>query len=389
MHKRSLAIGALALMLLASAAAVEAGWDEGVAAFNAKNYQEAARQFQAFVDERPDVYEGHYMLGQVLLVLKRNSDALAHLRKAYDLNSDDLGVQMALGKAYLTNGRYADAASVLGKIDASGLRAKQRVALHQMLATAFEKTGDDRRALVEKKRAADADPSDADLQYAYGAAAFNAGDLDGAIAALERAVRLDSRDAGKQKTYAQALLRKGRTSQGNAKVSAYQKASQALTTVVAADASYDNLILLAGAQLGAKQYDQALSSLERAAGKNSSDWLLQFYMGQVYTQKEQYRSAEASLKQALNKASANKDKVTVWRQLGFVYEKMKDYDDAIAAYRQAGDNAGVRRAQENQQTAQYNKQVEAEAAEIQRLQEEKKKLEEQLKNLPGSRPPVR
>ncbi|MHC4816281.1 MAG: tetratricopeptide repeat protein, partial [Planctomycetota bacterium] len=238
MYKKALAIGAVVALGLASAAAVRAGWDEGVAAFGAKDYQQAAREFQEVVDQQPDLFQGHYMLGQSLLKLKRTQDALPHLRKAYDLNPSDLSVQMILGKAYTDSRRYADAATVLGKIDASSLPAKHRVALHQMLAKAYEKTGDERRMRGQLKAAADADPRNADLQYAYGAAAFNAGDMQGALTALARAAQLAPNDADKQKTYAQALLRQGRTSQGNTKLDSYRKASVALSRVIAANASY-------------------------------------------------------------------------------------------------------------------------------------------------------
>ncbi len=112
-------------------------------------------------------------------------------------------------------------------------------------------------------------------------------------------------------------------------------------------------------------------------------------MGQAYTQKQQYRTAEQKLKEALNKASTSEDKVTVWKQLGFVYEKTKEYENAKAAYRQAGDSAAVSRVEENQRTAEFNKEVEQEAAEIRRLQEEQDRLKEELKNLPGAKPPVR
>ena len=179
-----------------------------------------------------------------------------------------------------------------------------------------------------------------------------------------------------------------RTSSGNAKLDAYRKASSALRRVVAADGSYDNLIMLAGAQLGAKEYDGALGSLERAAAKNTNDWLPAFYMGQAYTQKGQYRSAEQSLKQALTKASSNEDKTKIYQNLGLVYEKQKNYDNAIAAYRSAGDESGVRRAQENKETDAFNKDVEQEAAEIEAMKAEEEKLKEQLKNLPGAKPPV-
>lgn len=387
MYKRAFTTAVLAALALASAGAVSAGWDEGVAAFKAGNMEAAAREFQEVVDQQPDLYQGHYMLGQTLIKMSRLSDALPHLRKAYDLDPDNLGVQMVLGKAYTDSRRYADAVTVLGKIDASKT-GKHQVALHQMLAKAYEKTGDEQRMRGQLKLAADADPKNADLRYAYGAAAFNAGDMSGALAALAKAVELDPKDTGKQKTYAQALLRKGRTSQGAAKLDAYGKASSALSRVVAADGSYDNLIMLAGAQLGAKQYDEALQSLERAAGKNSNDWLPQYYMGQAYTQKGQYRSAEDKLNQALTKATKNEDKVTIYGQLGYVYEKQKRYDNAIAAYRSAGDSNAVRRAEENKQTAEFNKDVEAEAKAIAELKAEEERLKQQLKSLPGAKPPV-
>ncbi len=388
MFRRSPIIATLAILALGSAGAVSAGWDQGVAAFQAKNYTQAAIEFQEVVEQQPDLYQGHYMLGQSLAAQKKMQDALPHLRKAYDLNPNDVGVQMVLGKAYTDSRRYADAVSVLGKMDASKLPTKNRVVLHQMLAKAYEKTGDERRMRGALSSAADADPSNADLRYTYGAAAFNAGDVDGAIAALGKAVQLDPGDVKKQKTYAQALLRKGRTSSGATKADAYKKASAALGKVVAKDDSYDNLIMLAGAQLGAKEYDGTLKTVERAAAKNSNEWLPQYYMGQAYTQKEQFRSAEEKLKEALTKASKNDDKVTIYGQLGYVYEKQKRYDNAIAAYNSAGDRAGVQRAEENKKTDAFNKDVEEEAAERAAMKAEEDRLKEQLKSLPGAKPPT-
>ena len=111
-------------------------------------------------------------------------------------------------------------------------------------------------------------------------------------------------------------------------------------------------------------------------------------MGQAYTQKGQFRSAEEKLNQALTKASKNEDKVTIYGQLGYVYEKQKRYDNAIAAYRSAGDEGGVRRAQENKETDAFNRDVEQEAKEIAAMKAEEERLKEQLKSLPGAKPPV-
>ncbi|MGB5516183.1 MAG: tetratricopeptide repeat protein [Thermoanaerobaculia bacterium] len=377
----------LAVLLLGAVAVVEAGWDEGVAAFQAGNYTEAAKQFQTFVDERPDVFQGHYMLGQTLAKLDRNQEAISHLQKALELEPGNVGVQLALGKVYLSAGRYGDAAVVLSKIDSSSLPAAQQTAVHQMMAVALEESGDSDRALDSLARAAKANPNDADIQFQYGAAALRAGDGATAASALAKAVQLDPNDIDKQKTYAQALLRQGRTSRGDAKTNAYKKAATAAQKVVSADGSYDNLMLLAGAQLGAKQYDGALATSKQAAGKNPNDWLPLYYQGQALTQEGQFRTAESTLKQALGKASSSADKVTVWKQLGFVYEKQKSYDQAVTAYQNAGDSASIARVEDNRETDQYNQQIEQENEKIRALAEEEERLKEELKNLPGGPPP--
>ncbi len=385
---RTLTIPVLALALLAGGAGVAlAGYEEGVAAFKAGRYDQAAREFQAFVDQRPGIFEGYYMLGQSLTRLNRSREALSHLQEALKLKPDHVGVQLILGKTYLDVGRYSDAAGLLGKINAGSLPKAQQGALYQMLAMALEKGGDEEGAAAQLGQAARVNPEDAEIQFQYGILALKIGDTDRAIAALAKATQLDSKDAAKQRAYAQALVRKGRTTTGTAKIATYEKAVVAGKVVAAGNPSYDDLMLLAGAQLGAKQYDGALSTLQRAASKNAGDWLPQFYLGQAYTQKGQFASAESSLRQALDKASSSSDKMKIWQNLGLVYEKQKKYDDSIAAYRQANDSASVQRVQENKDTAEYNKAVEAEAAEIKRLQEEQERIKEELQALPGGPPP--
>lgn len=387
MKNRAPAVLALSILLVAMATVVEAGWEEGVAAFKSGNFQQAAKEFQAFVDERPDVFQGHYMLGQSQAKLGRNQEALTHLRKALELEPGNVGVQLALGKVYLEVGRYSDAAALLGKIDVSSLPKSQQPALHQMLALALEKSGDSGRALQQLAQAARSNPSDATIQFQYGSAALRDGDTATAVAALGKAAQLDPNDPNKLNAYAQALVRQGRSSTGQTKTRAYQQASSTAQKLVAADPSYDNLMLLSGAQLGAKQYDGALSTLQQASRKNPNDWLPLFYQGQAFTQKDQFRSAESILKQALDKASPGKDQVTIWKQLGFVYEKQKSYAAAIGAYQKAGDSAAVARVEENQQTAQYNLEVEEEAQRIRALEEEQAKIKEELEQLPGGPPP--
>jgi tetratricopeptide (TPR) repeat protein len=242
--------------------------------------------------------------------------------------------------------------------------------------------------MAELAKAARANPNDAQLQFKYGALALKAGDTTGAISALEKAAQLDPSSLEIQRAYARALVRRGRETTGSTKTQTYAKAASVAQKLAAASGTYENYLLLGDASLGAKQYDQAISAYQQASSKKASDWLPQYYMGQAYTVKEQYRSADAALRKALELASASKDKATIWKQLGFVYEKQKNYDQAIVAYQRAGDSRSVQRVEENRQTAEYNKQVEEQNRIIEELAAEEEKIKKELKELPGGPPPT-
>lgn len=364
-----------------------AGWEDGIAAFKAGNYAQAAKEFEATVNEKPDWANGHMMLGRAQLKLGKTQAAITSLRKAYDLNPGDGTIQLALAQGYLEANMAGDAAKLLGKASPASFSKEQQSAYQKLYAMALEKSGQGDRAAQELAKAAAAAPNDAGLQYQYGAAALNAGNTQAAVGALEKAVRLDPKDPAKSKLYTQALIRAARETSGAAKDQTYAKAAEAARTLVAADGSYDNILLLGEAQLGATQYDAAVATFGQASGKNPSDWLPLFYTGQAHTAKESYGPAVDALQKAVGKAARSEDKARIYKQLGFVYEKQKNFDAAKTAYQSAGDGAAVARITQNQEIAAHNKAAEAEekkVAELKKAQEEARKALEQ-----GGAPPPR
>lgn len=365
---------------LAAAAPVVAGWDEGVAAFKAKNYAQAAKEFEGVVAEKPDWANGHMMLGRSLLKTGKNQQAIAALRKAYDLSPGDIGIQLALAQGYLEANMAGDAAQLLGRMSSASLSKEQQGVYQKLYAMALDKSGQGDRAAQELAKAAAAQPNDANLQFQYGAAALNAGNLAAALPALEKAARLDARDANKLKAYVQALIRSARESSGAAKDQGYAKAAEAARQLVGLNASYDHLLLLGETQLGASQYDAAIATFAQASGKNANDWLPFFYTGQAQTARQAYPQAVESLQKALPKAGRTEDKNRIYKQLGFVYEKQTNFEQAKAAYRSAGDAAGVERVQANQDIAKHNAEAaeeEKKLAELKRAQEEARKALQQ------------
>lgn len=368
-----------------------AGWEEGVAAFKTGNYQEAANQFQAFIEEaaslgaaeNPEYAPAYFMLGQSLYKLGKPKDAIEPLKTALQLKSDDANTQLVLGQAYFKLGDYRNAVSVLSKMDTASVPEAHRAVISKLLAVSYQKTGQEGLALANLEKAAQLNPNDAATQFNYGTRALAAGYTDDAVKALAKAVSLDGNDPDKQRAYVRALVRQGREAQDRAtKRAVYGKAAAAAQKLVQLESSYDNLLTLAEAQLGAQQYDPALATLKQAAAKNSSDWLPYFYMGQAHTAKGTFEQAVQPLKTALGKPNA--DQQRVWRQLGFVYEKQKKFGDAKTAYNNAGDSASAARVEENQRIQEENLRIEEENRRIEELERQRKELEKEMKQLPGS-----
>jgi len=379
---RTISVPITLLLSVCLALPATAGWDEGVAAFTQKNFDQAAKEFQELVDQNPEGWRGHYMLGLCFEKLQRQEDALSHLRKAYDLNPNDLSIKFALGRAYFKLRRYGDASKLLGSVDPASLPAAQQASFYQMRGQSRLKGGDTSGAVGDFSSLAELQPRSAQVLYTYGALALSVGQTDVGIDALARATMLAPSDASMKRAYAQALIKKGRMSRDKAaKKDAYARAAEVAKGLVALDSSYDNEILKITAELGAGLYPEAIESGKAATAKTATDWLAHYYLGQAYTSNAQYAEAEAPLKNAAGLTTKPDDLKLVWRQLGFAYEKQKKFSQAIEAYQNAGDQAGAARVSENAATDRFNRQAEEESKEIAEMEAEAKRLEAELKAL--------
>lgn len=390
MLRNAVRILTLSLLVFGIVSFAEAGWEEGVAALRAGNLDQAVAEFKAVVDAQPEFSGGQYMLGQVLLKQGKKQEALTHSRKAYELDSSNISYQFFLGQVYVANGRYDEAVQVLNKINPSSLAKGQQSAYQQAMAVALERTGRSSEALKYLRQLAQANPNDAATWFSYGTAAVNADDLDQGLRALERAVSLDGRDPNKKAVYIKTLIHKARiTRDSSQKKALYAKAVPVAKSLAAANSSHENLLLLGEVQLGAAQYRDAAQTLDQAASKKSNDFYTHFYAAQAQTSLENWSVAESAARKALQLASRERDKNLAWTQIGFINEKMKNYDDAIVAYRNAGDQAGLQRVVENQRIAKENQAIEEHNKQIEDLRKQEEELEKQLKELEGGKPPRR
>jgi tetratricopeptide (TPR) repeat protein len=374
-------------LLLFAAGPVLAGWEEGVAAFRNKDYKTAATEFQAVVDQSPEASSGHYMLGLALRGLDRKEEALNHLRKAYDLNPNDVSIKIELGRCYTDVRRYADAAKLLGTVPDSEIVAldeRRKGAFYKMRAGALDRAGSEEAAYADYKRLAGLYPQDAQIQLKYGVLASNRDQMDEARNALDRAHRADPKDQDVKRSYITVLKKEGRIERDkNKKKQKYLQAANLAKELVAQEGTYENWLLRCEVELGAQKYSEAVTSCQSASAKKTNGWLARFYLGQAYSSNAQFAEAEKPLNEAKQLAGSANDRNQVLKQLGFVYEKQKKFSQSIEVYTQAGDSAAVARVKENETTASDNARIEAENARIEQMRKEAEELEKQLKELEG------
>lgn len=385
MRRMSLTLWLVLLLLGGAGSAVHADWEAGVAAFKANNFTEAIKQFQQVVEQQPEFAGGHQMLGQSLLKSKQSAQAVPHLQRALELKPGDDQTELALGQALLQSGKYRDCVALLEKANLGAMPANLQNVGYQIKGACTDKGGGD--ATADLKKVAEMKPNDAAAQYAYGASALQAGQTDPAVAALAKAVELDGNNTTYLDTYVNALKRQARLARGDGKVAIYKKAIPPAQKLASLQANYENVLQLGEVQMGAKMYDQAAANFKKSSGLKASDFLPHYYLGQTYTAAEQYSQAEPALKKALELARTPDDQKSVWRQLGFVYEKAKKFDQSIEAYQKAGDTSAVARVQENKRIDSENKDADAHNQEVQKLKEQQERLRKEMESLPGSEPP--
>ncbi len=381
-------LASLSLLLATASGAALVEWEAGVAAFEAGDYPKAVQEFRQVVEQSPEAHSGHYMLGLSLGRLGRAQESLEHLRRAYDLNPNDLGVRVALARAYFAERRYLDVTKLLDGVSEAELAPKLAQAIYQMRAVARERTGHPAGALEDYDRLTRMAPDDGEILLRYGVLLAGAANLEEALRVLERAQRVEPTNPEVLGTYGQLLKRRARLERDRqVKQQTYLDATEVAHRLVAVESTYESHLFACEVRLGARLYSEAIDSCQLALAKRSDQWLPLFYVGLALCSEDRCAEALEPLEQAAQFAS-DEDLDRVWRQIGFVHEKRKDYELAIEAYQRAGDEVGVARVTESEkistmsaEIAVENELIEQEYQSLEQMRREAEELEEQLREL--------
>jgi tetratricopeptide (TPR) repeat protein len=358
---------AAALLLLVAALPAHAEWNKGLEAYNKKDWANAVKEFEEVTKTNPDYAGGYYMLGVSQRAAGQLSPAIASLRKAVELDGSQASYKIALGQALLQGRQYQNAYTLLKPLSLSSMEAGHRSNYALLFAQAATKTNRPGEAISVLTTQARADARSYRLQQALGSAYTANNEEAKAFDAYKKAYELNPKDSTSARNAIKAAISVARRSSSNsAKSNYYNQAGMIAERLANSSPTFEHQLLAGEAYLGAKQYSKALSWFDKAKAKQSQNALVYYYSAQCKTSMNQLNPAIADLQQALKIGTPGKLRTQVYNQGGYIYDKKKDYNNAIRWYQEADNQSMVRQMEDKKNAAAQNLQAQQECAEFKR-----------------------
>lgn len=300
-----------------------------------KQYAAAAKEAKQIAASYPDNAEAWKIAGFSELSLKQYGEAAADLQKALDLQraarQEDWHTADALAEAYVLSEKFEQALPLLVSAIARPANKPDAIFFYYRGLSEF-KTGKVTEAERSFNAAVKANAKDTASLYFLGQIALTRGDLDAAIASLNRATVADPRLASAWAALTSAYLRRAGTAGDTPKADADNlsavRAGEGLTRVRTDE---DAVRLFGQALISAKQYPRAAAALEPVAGPNAKAVTL-YLLGVAHSRANNFPKAIAAFERAQAKSPED---MNVYRELGYAYEKTKQYAKAFALYQKA------------------------------------------------------
>jgi len=329
----ALVIGALFVPSAAFAQdAADQAWRAGLQAFQSGNPGGCVTQMRTALSEGGEAYDRwgwlHMMLGICLGQRNQRDEAITELQTAKELVTEDLErfqVNHALAQVYVGRGNTGDydraiAAENEASQYASG--AEQQALVAKTLGQAHYFKEDWGSAIRQLSQAAAARGADVDVAQKLGRAYLESGDSGNAQEWFERTLNLDSDNVT-------ALTNLGRI-QLNA--GSWTGAINYLERAIREDPQNMQIRNMLGrAYLGDRRFDDAIAQLSQVTQSRPSDGPSQYNLGQAYQAAGDDGRAIEAYTRALANLPAGDLRADCLYDIGFVYEKVGRYEDALAA----------------------------------------------------------
>jgi len=298
-----------------------------------KQFAEAAKEAKAIAAQFPNDSEAWKIAGFAELNLKQYQPAIDDLQKAMNLQEvlkrEDPNTADALGQAYVLSEKYDRALPLLvAATTRAGATPDPAMLYYRGLAE--YKTGKLADAERTLNLVVKANPKDSVSLFYLGQIAVGKNDLDGGIAALNRATVIDPRFAAAWTMLTSVYLRRASLSTDTAKAAAdYLSAVRAGEGLIKVRTDAEAVTLFGQALIGSEQYARAAAALERATLEPGAKGVTFYLLGIAQSRAKNFPKAILALQTAAQKSP---DDVNIYRELGYAYEVSKQYAKALGAY---------------------------------------------------------
>lgn len=338
---QSIANVSLALFLwtvLAGSSVAVAGWDEGVAAFKAKEYRQASELFADYAKQNPKAPQVHYMLGLSLVQQNRVMEALGPLGDALQLSPDEASYRLALAQAQLKAHRADAAVATLAGQDLDTLPAAQETAYATLMARAATEGQNKDAAYAAVERILKQHPLATSLWLAKARLERHRGDNQRAFGALAKAYELGNDvEVGEQAVHSAFSL--ARAAVGESRQTWYQTSSRLASQLARQQPTSEYRLLAGEASMGAGDLAAASGWFRQAIAQQSEDNiedpLPHYYLARCALAEQQGEAALAHLTAAEKRSPDAELKTQILLTRAGAYRQMEDFAKAAEIYRQA------------------------------------------------------
>jgi tetratricopeptide (TPR) repeat protein len=298
-----------------------------------KQFAAAAKEAKDVASNYPNDAEAWKIAGFAELNLKQYGDAATDLEKAISLQraskQEDPNTVDALAQAYVLSEKFEQALPLLVTAT-TRTDAKPDASMLYYRGLSEYKTGKAADAERTFNSVIKLNPKDSLSLFYLGQLAVAKNDLDGAVAALNRATLSDPRMASAWTLLTSVYLRRAGLSTDAAKADAdYLNAVRVGEGLIKLRTDAEAVTLFGQALIGSKQYVRAAAALERAVLGDDAKGVTLYLLGVAHSRAKNFPKAIAALESAANKTPGD---VNIYRELGYAYEVSKQYAKALAAY---------------------------------------------------------
>lgn len=367
----------LAAAVVAAGSVALAGWNEGLAAFDAKKYPVAAEHFAEVIRTNPSWSGGYYMLGRCRAAQEQGAEAILNLRKAFDIKSSDPNIIIALSRALMKEEEFSETRKLLEMADSGAMPPALRSEASTLLAEALLGDGDAQGAVDLLQERLGEDETNPSLYRTLGKAQTAAGDRESAFRSISNAFKLDPEESSGLAATGAAFALAGAATDTEQKTQWYRQALDIGAKLATSFPKVEHDLMAGQAALGAEDLKAAERWFRAAVSKDGTDPEPRYFLGWSLTALGRTDDAYHAFSTAL--ANAPDDALTrkIHGRMGPIAACRLDLKAAAAHYRSARQED---RAQQIEslvtQFAEALAQLEKLRATVRKIQQMERELEE-------------